>query len=135
MYQDVLGLNVMTADKAAGEALDRATQDYLTSLQKFGSTGSNDAAKTTAQIAYPLAEALMACGAGDYAGTVDRLLPIRHDLIPIGGSHAQQDIFHQILIDSAMRADRADLARSLLKERAVLRPGGAWAHQRHRVCG
>ncbi len=46
----------------------------------------------------------------------------------IGGSHAQRDIFTQILIEAAIRAERYEQARALLAQRALLRPNslGSW---------
>ncbi|RME99634.1 MAG: tetratricopeptide repeat protein, partial [Alphaproteobacteria bacterium] len=46
------------------------------------------------------------------------------------GSHAQQDVFQQLLIDAMMKAGQKALAGSLLHERQVLRPGSRWAEQR-----
>ena len=90
----------------------------------------SDAAKVTGVLTIPVAEALLAYAEGDYGKAVDGLAPIRHDLTPLGGSHAQQDIFQQILIDAAMRAGRTALSRSLLVERKVLRPASQWAEDR-----
>lgn len=103
---------------------------YLESLKRFAAEAHNDAAKVTGVLTIPVAEALLAYAEGDYGKAVDGLAPIRHDLTPLGGSHAQQDIFQQILIDAAMRAGRTGLARSLLVERKVLRPASQWAEDR-----
>jgi len=46
---------------------------------------------------------------------------VRHELISIGGSHAQRDLFAQIICDAAMRAHRLPVARSLLSERVLSR--------------
>jgi hypothetical protein len=34
----------------------------------------------------------------------------------LGGSNAQRDLFRQILVDSAMKADRRDVAASLIAD-------------------
>jgi len=39
-----------------------------------------------------------------------------------GGSHAQRDIVHLTLIESALRAGRASLARALAEERIAVKP-------------
>ena len=62
---------------------------------------------------------------GEFGEVVDKLYPIRYDLVKIGGSNAQRDVFHQILTQSALRADskyhnRVGLA--LLNERLALKP-------------
>ena len=50
---------------------------------------------------------------------------------PLGGSHAQRDLFHQILIAATLRAPRPALARALLGERTRLKPENAWSWQRY----
>ena len=56
------------------------------------------------------------------------MLPLRYDLACIGGSHAQRDIFNQMLIEAAIRSNRLALARSLLSERLAEKPNsrGSW---------
>lgn len=108
-----------------------AARSYLDSLERFAAGGS-EPAQITATHTVPVAKALLAYADGRYGDAADRLLALRHDLGPLGGSHAQQDVFHQILIDAAMRAGRPELARSLLAERMVLRPGSDWARERLR---
>lgn len=69
-----------------------------------------------------LAEAIRAWGRGDWARVVDLLEPVRYRLVAIGGSHAQRDVFHQMLIQAALRAEDAPLARALLVERTAEKP-------------
>ena len=75
-----------------------------------------------------LAEAITAYRARDFARTVDLLMPIRYGLQPVGGSHAQRDVFALLLIEAAIRAQRPALARALLAERLALKPnsGVSW---------
>ncbi|MGW7018466.1 tetratricopeptide repeat protein [Streptomyces decoyicus] len=76
----------------------------------------------TAEIGLPVCRALIAYGRQDYGRAVDLLLPVRHRLHSFGGSHAQRDAIQRTLVEAAIRADRADLARTLLSERIQLRP-------------
>ena len=108
----------------------QAAREYLRSLATFSREGNNDAAKVTARLTIPLAKSLLAFAEGDYAVVIDTLLEMRHEMTALGGSHAQQDIFTQILIESALRDGRTSLARSLLGERTQLRPGNEWAPRR-----
>jgi predicted Zn-dependent protease len=48
--------------------------------------------------------------------------PLRHEIVSIGGSHAQRDLFAQIMCDAAVHSSRRALARSLLSERVRSRP-------------
>ena len=113
-----------------GAGHHEAAARYLASLEAFSGEESPDAAAVTASLSLPVAEALLAHAKGEFGRCADLLFPLRRSLAPLGGSHAQQDVFHQILIDAAIRDGRRDLARSLLAERASLRPGGRWTRER-----
>ncbi|WSY16224.1 tetratricopeptide repeat protein [Embleya sp. NBC_00896] len=80
----------------------------------------------TAEVGLPVCRALVAFGQGRYAETVDILTPIRHRLNTYGGSHAQRDAIQQTLVEAALRAERHDLARTLLSERVNLRPSSPY---------
>jgi tetratricopeptide (TPR) repeat protein len=75
-----------------------------------------------------LAEAIVAYRQKDFGRAVDLLLPVRYGLQPVGGSHAQRDVFALLLIEAAVRAGRLPLARALLAERLALKPrsGVTW---------
>ncbi|MEV0372929.1 tetratricopeptide repeat protein [Streptomyces sp. NPDC050636] len=76
----------------------------------------------TAEIGLPVCRALIAYGQHDYGLATDLLLPVRHRLHLFGGSHAQRDAIQRTLVEASLRADRTDLARTLLSERSRLRP-------------
>ncbi|KIZ16663.1 tetratricopeptide repeat protein 38 [Streptomyces natalensis ATCC 27448] len=76
----------------------------------------------TAEIGLPVCRALIAFGRQEYARAADLLLPLRHRLHTFGGSHAQRDAVQRTLVESALRAGRAELARTLLSARIQLRP-------------
>jgi hypothetical protein len=69
-----------------------------------------------------LARAMVAYAQDDHRRVVDLLLPVRYRVQRIGGSHAQRDLFSQVLIDAAVKSNQRPLARSLLAERVALRP-------------
>jgi hypothetical protein len=79
-----------------------------------------------AEIGLALGEAARAHRRGDYARAVDLLWPARDAIRRIGGSHAQRDFFAKLLIDAAVKAGRSEIARRLLQERLVARPGNRW---------
>lgn len=64
----------------------------------------------------PLVEAMAAHRKGEHDSVVDLLWPIRRNLSQVGGSHAQRDIFFQVLVDSAMRSGRKDQLAILLQD-------------------
>ncbi|MCA8929423.1 MAG: tetratricopeptide repeat protein [Alphaproteobacteria bacterium] len=60
----------------------------------------------TQTVGAPVVEAMAAHRAGDYGKVVDLIWPVRRDLHQVGGSHAQRDVFFQMLVDAAVRAGR-----------------------------
>jgi tetratricopeptide (TPR) repeat protein len=78
----------------------------------------------------PLCRAVLAYRHGDYGSAVDLLLPVRYELLRIGGSHAQRDLFARMLIEAAIRGGRLTLARALLAERTAQKPNSRWSWRR-----
>ncbi|NQV59651.1 MAG: hypothetical protein HQ502_08280, partial [Alphaproteobacteria bacterium] len=87
---------------------DLAAQ-LLDNMRAFAATG--DASLVTAYRAagIPLCEAILAYRRGEYERVIALISPVRHDLHLIGGSHAQRDLFYQIMLDAAHRAGRKEL--------------------------
>src|SRR5690606_3822107 len=108
-----------------------AAEAMVADLRRFAAAGQGTTARVTAEIGVPLAEAMCAHRAGDYARCVAKLAPIRRALPRLGGSHAQRDLFAQLLIDAAMRSGDLALARALAAERLAPRPGNRWGLARH----
>ncbi len=72
----------------------------------------------------PAAEALLAHAAGDHEQVVRRLAPVMQHLFEIGGSHAQRDLFDQILLDSLLHSGRLVRAQQTLELRRQADPDG-----------
>src|SRR4029077_5254094 len=64
-----------------------------------------------------LAEGVSAFAHGDYARAIDQLEPVREQVVCIGGSHAQRDVFEETLLEAYLRAGRTEAAEALLTER------------------
>ena len=90
----------------------------LTKRVTYG--GSNQA--MTREVGLPASLAFYAFGKGDYAKTIDLLLPIRDVAHHFGGSHAQRDVIDLTLLEAAYRNQRHSLVRALLSERQAKRP-------------
>ena len=75
------------------------------------------------EVGRPLCEAIAAFGAGEPGRCFELLEPIRYDLVRLGGSHAQRDVFMQLLVAAGKQAGRERELRALLAERAALKPG------------
>lgn len=64
---------------------------------------------------------LAALSRGNHEDAFRRLANAHAEMIKIGGSHAQRDVFERLTIDAAIRAGRPEEARVLIKERAQRR--------------
>ncbi len=82
-------------------------------------------------VAIPVCDAGAAYGAGDYGRAADLLGAVRYDLRRLGGSHAQRDLFVQMLIEANIRAGRTARAKALIAERAERRPTSHWTRRRY----
>lgn len=92
----------------------------LGSLER-AAQGSGTNAMMSRDVGLPLARAIAAFGRGAYADAVEDLVRIRANAHRFGGSHAQRDIVHLTLIESALRAGQNALARALAAERTVIK--------------
>lgn len=84
-----------------------------------------------AKAGIPLVEGMIAWRRGEHARVVELLMPIRYDFARVGGSNAQRDLFHMVLIDSALKAGDLKHARMLLSERTGDKPNNRWSWQRY----
>ncbi|HLI21521.1 MAG TPA: tetratricopeptide repeat protein [Stellaceae bacterium] len=89
--------------------------------------GSESGSAIMSAVGLALGDAAAAHRSGDYARATELLFPLRESFRRIGGSHAQRDLFAKLLIDSAVKAGRVEVARDLLNERLAARPRNAWA--------
>ncbi|MDX1512156.1 MAG: tetratricopeptide repeat protein [Gammaproteobacteria bacterium] len=85
----------------------------------------------SAAVGLPVCEAVAAWYEKQYARVADLLLPVRYEIQRIGGSHAQRDMFWQMLIAACLRSGRVLEARALLAERTVLKPDNPWTWRRY----
>lgn len=115
-FTDLHAAMALTADNRT-----EATDAFLSSLEDFAGTPQNTAASTMEDITIPVCRALQAFRQQDPATAVRLLLPIRYDLHRVGGSHAQRDIFHMILLEAAIRSGQLALARALTSERMAMK--------------
>lgn len=73
-------------------------------------------------VALPAAQGLVAHAQRRFADAVRFLVPVMNHLQDVGGSHAQRDVFAQILIDAQWRSGDISKAAQELSQRALLRP-------------
>jgi len=90
-------------------------EQLVENMQRADSAASVVGA-VTHTVGAPVVEAMAAHRKGEFDAVVDLLWPVRRDLHQIGGSHAQRDVFFQVLVDAAMRAGRKTELAILLRD-------------------
>ncbi|XP_010136741.1 PREDICTED: tetratricopeptide repeat protein 38, partial [Buceros rhinoceros silvestris] len=104
----------------------KTTEELLTTLEELSKAPCEDHELSLApSLGLPLCQAFVEFENGNCDKAVDLLYPIRYQLIQLGGSNAQRDVFSQLLIHAALNAKsraKQNLARCLLRERDVVRP-------------
>ncbi|XP_035257368.1 tetratricopeptide repeat protein 38 [Anguilla anguilla] len=109
------------------------THRLLETLQELAEApGENFQHKLAGGLGVPMCQAMVAYDRGDFGAAADLLRPLRYRFAEIGGSDAQRDLFHQLLVHSAMKSDKKQhqkLARCLLVERDAARPNSPLTHR------
>jgi tetratricopeptide (TPR) repeat protein len=100
----------------AGAGRFEEAQALVSSMTEFGNDPEHFIAPRMRAAALPAAKGTIAHFRHDYAGVIDALMPARRQLWQMGGSHAQRDIFIQILFFACHRLGRDDYQRVLLDE-------------------
>lgn len=95
-------------------------QIFLQSLQNFINNGEGDNRNISENVGKAICEAIFAYKNGDFELAVDLLMSIRYQIVTIGGSNAQRDVFNLLLINAALKSPLQkyqQLARGLLYAR------------------
>jgi tetratricopeptide (TPR) repeat protein len=127
-YFAFIDAHYLLALAAAGRM--QTAQLMLEWLRTYAGSKQETTAEVTARVNLPLCEGLVAYRAGNFERAADLILPVRDEIRLIGGSHAQRELFEQILIDAALKARRYSLARALVSERRQARPAHSWNRAR-----
>jgi tetratricopeptide (TPR) repeat protein len=98
-----------------------AARRHVASMAEFAGQKQEWRAQVTRNVLIPLCEGMIAYEEGNYDKACDLLWAVRNEIVAIGGSHAQRDLFAQIICDAAIRAHNLPVARSLLSERVLSR--------------
>ncbi|WP_454713989.1 tetratricopeptide repeat protein [Caulobacter segnis] len=80
--------------------------------------------RTWAEVALPAAEGLVAHTRGSFEAALRGLRAALPRLAEIGGSHAQRDLFEQLILDALIRAGRLSEAQQTLELRRGFDPDG-----------
>ena len=121
-------VSAMMAFVGAGRA---NAQQRLIAAAKRAATGRGTNAMMSCEIGVPACEGFAAFGRGDYARTIELLMPLRAKANRMGGSHAQRDMFSWTLTEAAIRLGDHALADAFVAERLSWKPESpinrAWA--------
>lgn len=77
------------------------------------------------QVALPASRGLLAHARGDWHGAADALGQALPQLVAIGGSHAQRDLFAQVHLDALVRSGELGGAQHLLQQAVNAQPESA----------
>lgn len=87
-----------------------------------------------AAVGRPLCGAILDLCAGDPVAACSALSRLEHELVRLGGSNAQRELFSLMLIDAALAAGDVSGARRLVEARLARRPDDPWLKARVERC-
>ena len=98
---------------AAARSDDATIAALANKLRDIGEKGHPIAAS----VVRPLVLGIAAFAHGDYDEAIRQIEPIADDLVRIGGSHAQREVFEDTLLGAYLRGSRYDKAETMLRQR------------------
>jgi tetratricopeptide (TPR) repeat protein len=111
--------HLMLALAATGR--DEAAARFLAALRELAADTRLWTASAIGDVVVPACEAALAHRRGEHSKVVDLLKPRQAQIRLLGGSNAQRDLFFQMLIDSAMRAERRDVVAAMIAHETTTR--------------
>lgn len=106
-------VDVHKAMALAALADDAAIDALLDGLRRAAERGH----PTALSLAAPVVEALRAFAQGAYGDAADGLESVYPELVALGGSNAQRDVFEETLAEAYLRSGRFDRAEAFLRKR------------------
>jgi hypothetical protein len=108
--------HLVLALAAAGDADGVAAR--LAELREMEGEGRQPAGRVVADVA----EAMTAYAQGDWDRTIALMAPVFEEIVRVGGSRAQRDVFEQTLLSAYLHAGRDEDASRMLRQRLDGRP-------------
>jgi hypothetical protein len=96
----------------------------LESVRRFAMSAPEFNRSVWREIALPACEGLYAHARGDYDAAWHRMASTAPRWSELGGSHAQRDLFEQIMLDAALKSGRLTAAQQMLELRRNADPEG-----------
>ncbi|XP_028409575.1 tetratricopeptide repeat protein 38-like [Dendronephthya gigantea] len=99
-----------------------SANSLMESCEEFVRSGKGTSWEVAKDVGVPLCEAILDYDKAKYDDVIELLLPIRDNVIRVGGSNAQRDVFDLLLIHAAIQtagtgSKHKTLARKLIQER------------------
>ncbi|CAB3404202.1 unnamed protein product [Caenorhabditis bovis] len=122
--------SIVFNDVHLGLALNRqedleTAEKLRDSLDEYSKLLSEDNAQISRTIGMPLYDGMIDFANGKYDEAVLKMYPIKDEVVKIGGSHAQRDMFVQTLIRSCMLSKNEEnwmKTQELLRQRSEFKP-------------
>jgi hypothetical protein len=102
----------------------READTLLESVRRRAETAPSFTREVWRDVALPGCEGLYAYARGDYTNAWHHLVRSVPRMAETGGSHAQRDLFEQILLDTAVKSGRLAAAQQMLELRRMTDPNG-----------
>jgi hypothetical protein len=100
---------------------DEAAARFLAALLDLAADPALWTAPAIENVVIPACEAALAHRRGEHARVADLLEPRQDQIRLLGRSNAQRDLFFQMLIDSAMKADHHDVVSAMIAHETATR--------------
>ncbi len=85
-------------------------------MREFAARDTSGLGPRYAAAVLPAGEAALAHREEDHQKVLDIMMPARRNLWQMGGSHAQRDLFYQMLANSALKLERKAVLAVLMEE-------------------
>ncbi|MBX3503037.1 MAG: tetratricopeptide repeat protein [Alphaproteobacteria bacterium] len=109
-------LHAVLADAATGDTA--AAKQRIAEIRERLASGR----LPHGEVVPALGEGIVAFAGGDYAAAADLIGPMIAEVVRVGGSHAQRELFEDTYLVACMRAGRNAAAKELLAQRLAHRP-------------
>ena len=106
-------LDVHAALAYTAMADQAAMTTLLDGLQAVAERGN----ALTTEVVLPLARGLQAFGQGDFLRAISLIEPLSDQIVRVGGSHAQREVFEDTLLQAYFKTGRFEQAETLLRRR------------------
>ena len=107
----------------------READEMMRSIEAYAPTAPLLARTAWTDVCVPASKALLAHAHRNFVSTVEHMSDALPRMIEIGGSHAQRDLFEQVLLDALIKTDRNVPVQQMLELRRLRRDSVPSTHR------